>query len=413
MLVDVIIPSPGESVSEVEIATWLVSDGSFVEKDQEIAEIESDKATLSLTAEEAGTIRVIANVGEVVNVGSIVAKIDTDKVKVSDKEIVDNKSNEAENKIEKKLDSNEFDSDTNKIKITPLAKSIMVEHDLSFDDIVNGLRRMTSKDVRYVLDNKNTLQSKTDVDEQKQRDYVLVDRQKMSMLRKKISEKLVAVKNETAMLTTFNEINMESVVDLRKAYQKQFTEKHGVKLGFMSFFTKAAAIALQKYPYVNAQIDNDEIVFFKYTNIGIAVQTPKGLIVPVVKNAQDMSLPEIEKEIFRLAEKARSNKISIEDMQDGTFSITNGGVFGSLLSTPILNPPQCAILGMHTIQNRPVAADNKVLIKPMMNVALSYDHRLIDGKDSVGFLMTIKQLIEQPEQLMFNNKSLYQQLFDL
>jgi 2-oxoglutarate dehydrogenase E2 component (dihydrolipoamide succinyltransferase) len=409
MTIDIVAPSPGESVAEVEVGRWLVEDGDLVEKDQEIAEIESDKATLPLVAEQSGRISILVQIAETVSVGSVIGSIDTSAKGSSkkNKEISGQHSGEKlstepageeKNKTITKEDrpaANNADT----IKITPVAQKMMDEHGLSIDDVVNGLKRIGKKEVQEVITaNRNA-------------DFVSnipsagpsrkEGKTRMTLLRKKLSERLVAVKNDTAMLTTFNEADMSEVIRLRKKYQTAFVEKHGIKLGFMSFFTKAVTKALILFPHVNSRIEGEDVITPEYCDIGIAVQSDKGLMVPVIRNTETMTLAQIEKKILELAEKARTNKISIPEMTGGTFTITNGGVFGSLLSTPILNPPQSAILGMHNIVERPVAINSKIEIRPMMYLALSYDHRLIDGKESVGFLMKIKELIENPVKLLF------------
>jgi len=407
-MIEIKIPSPGESITEVEISNWLVEDGDYVEKDQEIAEIESDKATLPLMASENGKIEILAPAGETIRVGSVACKIDTSaKPTASDakKEQV-----KAEKKTEKEPESKSVESDKNlkensdldKVKISPVAQKLMQENNINIDDVISGLKRIGKNEIEQVISQKNIISSAKTQKKEVSRE---IERKKISQLRKKLSERLVSVKNETAMLTTFNEVNMTEVIALRKKFQKQFSEKHGTKLGFMSFFTKAVTTALKSFPSVNSQIDGDEIIFPDYADIGIAVQTPKGLMVPVVRNAETMNLAELEIEIKRLADKGRAGRISIDDLSGGTFTITNGGVFGSMLSTPILNPPQSGILGMHNIQERPIAVQGKVEIRPMMYIALSYDHRTIDGKDSVGFLVKLKELLESPYKMLLSEKS--------
>ena len=403
MIAEIKVPSPGESITEVEIGHWLVEDGSIVIKNQEIAEVESDKATLTVIAGEGGKIKLLAGEGDKVAVGSVVCTIDTDfagaEVKAEPK--TEKKAEKAVAKAETKTEDKtepevKVVEGLQNVKVTSVAKEMMKELDLSVEDIISGLKRIGKKEVEAVLqlpkaETKPVLQQKSSSRE--------TEREKMSSLRKKLSERLVAVKNETAMLTTFNEIDMSYVMDLRSKYQQKFTETHGLKLGFMAFFTKAVATAMYFHPMVNAQIDGDEIVMPRFVDVGIAVSTPKGLMVPIVRNTESKSIAQIEIEIKELAEKARSKKISVEELTGGTFTITNGGVFGSLLSTPIINPPQSAILGMHNIVDRPVAVNGQVVIRPMMYIALSYDHRVIDGKDSVGFLVKVKELIENPDRL--------------
>ena len=413
------IPSPGESITEVTISKWLVADGDVVEKDQELCEIESDKATLTINAEEAGQIKIIAKEG-VAKVGDVVCEIDTD-VKIPDSKIQKFKNSNITEKIPNtehrtpNIEVKREKPETNYATGTPSpsAKKIMEEKNISAEKIKgtgkNG--RITKADVIAGGDGeeKQEQNQKTEtvsnVPEKKIANGNRNERrEKMSPLRKKLAQRLVAVKQETAMLTTFNEVDMSEINHLRVKYKDAFKEKFGVSIGFMSFFTKAVCESLAKFPAVNASIDGDEFVFHDYCDIGIAVSAPKGLVVPVVRNAEKLSLAEIEKEIKRLAIAARDNKITISDMSGGTFTITNGGVFGSLMSTPILNPPQAAILGMHNVVDRPIAVNGKVEIRPMMYVALSYDHRIIDGKESVSFLVSVKQLLENPLKLLFDGK---------
>ncbi len=415
MIVDIAIPSPGESISEVEIASWLVEDGSFVEKDQDIAEIESEKATLMLVASESGTIKIVAMEHTSVKVGSVACTIDTQgtgqkpattPVMVEPKAAPIPSSSPKEERMEPKpapQADTKTDERYDKVKVSPVAKKIMEEHHLSIDDIINGLHRISSSDVEASISAPQSATAPLRSDE----------RTKMSQLRKKLAQRLVSVKNETAMLTTFNEVDMTAVMELRKKYQKEFTEKFGVKLGIMSFFTKATVEALKQHPSVNSMIDGDEIVTPTYYDISIAVQTPKGLMVPIVRDAQNLSLAGIEQKIQELATKGRNGRLSLDDMTGGTFTITNGGVFGSMMSTPIINPPQSGILGMHNIIDRPVAVDGKVEIRPMMYIALSYDHRIIDGKDSVGFLVKLKQMLENPTQILFGSNNLERMLLDI
>jgi 2-oxoglutarate dehydrogenase E2 component (dihydrolipoamide succinyltransferase) len=419
MIIEIKVPSPGESITEVEIGRWLVSDGDIVEKDQEIAEIESDKATLALVATEAGAVSFKAEEGDSIEVGGIACTIDTDKAgeapatpkeepKAEKKQEAESKKPEppkAEKKPETAKPSGE---DVSHVKTTPAAKAVMEAEGLSVEEVLEGLRRLSRKDVETAADalrNHPSLQKPAASREE--------DRQTMTSLRKKLSQRLVSVKNETAMLTTFNELDMSTVMQLRKTYQEKFVEKHGFKLGFMSFFTKAVSEALKLHPGVNSMIEGDEIVTPRYHDVGIAVMTPKGLMVPIVRNVETKSIPEIELEIKELAAKARNRRLTIEEMTGGTFTITNGGVFGSLMSTPIINPPQSGILGMHSIKERPIAVNGKVEIRPMMYTALSYDHRVIDGKDSVGFLVDLKEFIENPEKLLFGGSSPEELLLDL
>ena len=421
MIVEIKVPSPGESITEVEIGNWLVSDGDIVAQNQEIAEVESDKATLTINASEGGKIKIKAEEGAAVAVGSVVCTIDTSfagsetktekkaeaeaeaetkaETKAEEKGAVTTGGKpESENSVQKVNSEGRVADGLQNVKVTSVAKEMMKELDFSVEDIISGLKRIGKKEVELVANLPKTI-SVSAVIEQKAASRE-VDRERMSSLRRKLSERLVAVKNETAMLTTFNEIDMSYVLDLRSKYQQKFTEKHGLKLGFMSFFTKAVAVAMGFHPMVNAQLDGDEIVSPKFVDVGIAVSTPKGLMVPIVRNAESKSIAQIEIEIKELAEKSRNKKISVEELTGGTFTITNGGVFGSLLSTPIINPPQSAILGMHNIVDRPVAVNGQVVISPMMYIALSYDHRVIDGKDSVGFLVKVKELIENPQRML-------------
>ncbi|MGD9928762.1 MAG: 2-oxoglutarate dehydrogenase complex dihydrolipoyllysine-residue succinyltransferase [Mangrovibacterium sp.] len=406
MIIEIKIPTPGESITEVELGKWLVEDGDTVDKDQEIAEIESDKATLTLVASEAGKIKIQVGEGEAVPVGAIACTIDTEAGDVQLSAVKKEKAGtpEIEEKpAETKAVKEKTGSDQPKVKTTAVAQKMMEENNLSVDDIIQGLQRIGKKEVEAVLqssvENKSSFESKPAAFSREEK------REKMSLLRRKLSERLVSVKNETAMLTTFNEVDMGRVMEIRKQYQTKFVEQHGFKLGFMSFFTKAVALAMQFHPSVNSMIDGDEVLTPDFVDVGIAVQTPKGLMVPIVRNAESKSIPAIELEIKELADKARNKKISVEELTGGTFTITNGGTFGSLLSTPIINPPQSAILGMHNIVDRPVAVDGQVVIRPMMYVALSYDHRIIDGKDSVGFLVKVKELLEHPERMLTNGKT--------
>ncbi|TXC78912.1 2-oxoglutarate dehydrogenase complex dihydrolipoyllysine-residue succinyltransferase [Luteibaculum oceani] len=409
------VPSPGESISEVEIAQWLVSDGDYVEKDQVICEVDSDKATLELPSEASGVIKLIAEEGQTVAVGEVVAEIDTDAEAPAGKSSGGAKKEESakapdpmpakeEKKTEEKKEAPSANQDKSYATGHPsaAAKKLMDENNISSGQISGTGKdgRITKQDVVAAMAagiNAAPVQGWGGSRDQR--------REKMSMLRRKIAERLVSVKNETAMLTTFNEIDMSPVMELRKKYKDQFREHHDVNLGFMSFFTKAVTEALNHFPAVNAQIDGKEILFHDYADIGIAVSSPKGLMVPILRNAEQMSLADIEKEIKRLAIKARDGKLSVDEMTGGTFTITNGGVFGSMMSTPIINPPQVAILGMHNIVERPVAINGKVEIRPMMYVALSYDHRIIDGKESVGFLVKIKEMIENPVKIVFGGKA--------
>ena len=416
MTLEIKIPSPGESITEVELASWFVEDGALVTKNQEVGEIESEKATLPLIAEQAGQIKILVAEGETVEVGVVVASIDT-SVEVPDVPAeapvppVDTPSEKSP--VEKSpvqqdaMVRSEPEAEYQRVKSTPVAREMMQKEGLSVNDIINGLRKITAADVKHVMQQGPALPS------QKQETTRDVERKKMSQLRKKVSKMLVAVKNETAMLTTFNEADMSAVMAIRKQHQEKFVEMHGIKLGFMSFFTKAVTEALKLYPSVNSYLDGDEVVSPGYCDVGIAVQTDKGLMVPVVRNAEVLGLAELEKQIAELAGRARKARLEIKEMSGGTFTISNGGIYGSMLSTPILNPPQSGILGMHNIIERPVAIDGKVEIRPMMFIALSYDHRVIDGKDSVGFLKTVKEFIEEPTRLLFGAGSAEQFLLEI
>lgn len=433
------IPRPGESINEVVLSKWFFPDGALVKQDQEVGEIESDKATLPLIAPVSGRLMIKVAEGTTVPVGTVACVIDESVAVVSgdgQSGVKDLKNSEKEtaaaqattsSKKAKEVEHTEETvatsmplpdlptDDSAHIKVSPLAQKLMDEHHLSIDDVLRGLRRLRKEDVEMVI--KMQSQEGTVVRDkrptQDATEYRREERRPLTQLRKKLSQRLVSAKNETAMLTTFNEIDMSQIIQLRNTYQKAFSEKHGIKLGFMSFFSMAAAIALKKFPQVNSQLAGDEWVFFDYVDLGIAVQTDKGLMVPVIRNVEKMGLAEIEKEIARLAAKARSNRLSISEMEGGTFTITNGGVFGSLFSTPILNPPQAAILGMHNIVERPVAVNGKVEIRPMMYVALSYDHRIIDGRDSVSFLVKIKELIENPTLMLIDGDNAASRLLDL
>ncbi len=416
------VPSPGESISEVEIAEWLVEDGDYVEKDQAIAEVDSDKATLELPAEESGVITLKAEVGDAVAVGAVVCLIDTSAEKPEGFESkAESSSSEAEpeQESEKKESAETKASQKPKEEAKPnpmpasseegyakghpsvAAKKLIEENNVPVKQVQGTGKggRITKQDVVAAMAGGFSANAAQGWGGTRETETV-----KMKMLRRKIASRLVAVKNETAMLTTFNEVDMKPIMDMRSKYKEKFKETHGVGLGFMSFFTKACTEALNLFPQVNSMIDGDMMISHNYADIGIAVSSPKGLMVPVMRNAEQMSLAEIEAEIKRLALKARDGSISIEEMTGGTFTITNGGVFGSMLSTPIINPPQSAILGMHNIVERPVAINGKVEIRPIMYVALSYDHRIIDGKESVSFLVKVKQMLEDPEKMIFGAK---------
>ncbi len=392
MVLEMQIPSPGESISEVEIAEWLVTDGEYVEKDQIIAEIDSDKATLELPAEQSGVITLKADEGDVVQVGQVVCHINT-SAKASPKEISDTKPVEI---IEDKKEVSQPIVDTKSDVLSPAARKIAEEKNIDINQITGSGKagRITKQDILLGkpamgnFNNSNRSES----------------RNKLSMLRRKVAERLVTVKNETAMLTTFNEVDMSSIFELRKKYKEKFKEKHGVNLGFMSFFTLASVRALKEFPAVNSMIDGSEMISYSYCDISIAVSGPKGLMVPVIRSAEELKFKGVELEVKRLAERARDGQITVDEMTGGTFTISNGGVFGSMLSTQIINPPQSAILGMHNIVERPIAVNGKVEIRPVMYLALSYDHRIIDGRESVGFLVHIKEALENPAEILMNNK---------
>jgi len=404
MIKEVKVPSPGESINEVQVAAWLVEDGDFVERDQDIVEIDSDKATLPLAAPADGKIKIVVEEGETIEINTVIAKIDTE-VKGKAKAKVEAKVEVKEQvKEEAKVEKSDFD-----LTISPLARKLMEENAISENDFIEFFKnhRVGKIDVEYYLNNKDKapVSVKTDLAPVTSwKGGRNEERKKISMLRKKLAQRLVSVKNETAMLTTFNEVNMTPIMNIRKKYKEIFKEQHGIGLGFMSFFTKAVTEAIAHFPQLNSQIDSDEMVSFEYVDVSIAVSGPKGLVVPVIRNAEMMSLAEIETRIKALAEKARENKITLEEMQGGTFTITNGGVFGSMLSTPIINPPQSAILGMHNIVERPIAVNGKVEIHPIMYVAVSYDHRLVDGRESVGFLVKVKEMLENPEMMLYGGK---------
>lgn len=422
MKVEIKVPSPGESITEVQIAEWLVKDGEQVEENSDIVEIDSDKATLSVAAQASGKIKILVEEGETVEINSVIAEIDTEakgnapeKTKDPETEIKSDEEKPASLTPEKEEKTTPQTSES-ELNISPLARKLMAEKGLSEYDIVEFLKhqRIGKQDIEYISNAKP---------EQKERSEKItsnnwngqreVKRTKMTMLRKKLSNRLVSVKNETAMLTTFNEVNMTPIMAIRKKYKEAFIKHHDVNLGFMSFFTKAVTEAMAYFPQVNSQIDGDEILSHDYVDVSIAISAPKGLVVPVLRNAEIMSLARIEKEIKNLAIKARDNKLTLEEMTGGTFTITNGGVFGSMMSTPIINPPQSAILGMHNIVERPIAVNGKVEIHPMMYIALSYDHRIIDGRESVGFLVKIKEMLENPERMLFGAKDPVEVLLDL
>ena len=389
------VPSPGESITEVEIATWLVEDGDYVEKDQPIAEVDSDKATLELPAEESGIITLKAEEGDAVAVGEVVCLIDTSASKPEGGS--SDKKEEASKEV-KKVETKEAPKAETYATGTasPAAKKVLAEKGIEASSV-----KGTGKDGRITKE--DAVKAVPSMGTQPANGSRVTERKKMSMLRRKVSERLVSVKNDTAMLTTFNEVNMQPIFDLRSQYKEDFKAKHGVGLGFMSFFTLAVVRALKMYPDVNSMIDGDYQIKHDFQDISIAVSGPKGLMVPVIRNAENLSFRGVESEVKRLALRARDGQITIDEMTGGTFTITNGGVFGSMLSTPIINPPQCGILGMHNIVNRPIAVDGAVTIAPIMYVALSYDHRIIDGRESVGFLVAVKEALENPVELLMDN----------
>ncbi len=395
----------GESINEVTIGTWLKEDGDFVELDEIICEIESDKATFELPAEASGYLQHVASEGDTLAIGDLICKIEVAESNANEsakeESTAQSASSEDQSSSQKDTDSDGYAAG----HASPAAAKILKEKGINPSDVkgtgVGG--RITKEDAQAA----EKSESKSGQSEESSQESSVKssgnrnqERKRMSNLRKTIAKRLVSVKNDTAMLTTFNEVNMKPIMDLRKKYKESFKEKYEIGLGFMSFFTKACCMALQEYPAVNGQIDGDEIVYSDYCDVSIAVSTPRGLVVPVIRNAEDMSFDEIEKEIYKLAVKARDGKLSIEEMTGGTFTITNGGIFGSMLSTPIINAPQSAILGMHNIVERPMAVNGEVQILPIMYVALSYDHRIIDGKESVSFLVRVKELLEDPTRLL-------------
>ena len=446
MIVEVKVPSPGESITEVELATWTVETGDLVHKDQEVALIESDKATLPLMAPEAGKIEILVAEGEMVKVDSVACKIDTsvevpDDNAATDPDVVDEKIDAEKKEVEEKedkadakgdkgIESGGADSemeekdatstssdDLSQVRTTPLARKMMEAEKINVADVISGLRRLSSDDVSAAMStpiqpasDKGQSQSSTTSSTPGER---TMEREKMSQLRKHLSQRLVQVKNETAMLTTFNEVDMQNLMDLRKQHQPAFVKKYGYKIGLISFFLKASALALKLNPKINSQIDGDEILHPSYVDISVAVQSPKGLMVPVIRNVDTLSLAEIESELKRLADKALSNRISMDEMTGGTFTLTNGGVFGSMMSTPLINPPQSAIIGMHNIVDRPMAVNGQVQIRPMMYIALSYDHRIIDGENAVRFLVDVKKMIENPSSMLHGGKDEGKELLGL
>jgi 2-oxoglutarate dehydrogenase E2 component (dihydrolipoamide succinyltransferase) len=405
MAIELKIPSVGESVTQVTIATWLKEDGDYVEMDEAVAELESDKATVELNAEKAGVLKILVEEGEDVEIGAVVASIDTDAEPPEGKEEAPKEEAKAEPKAEtaeptpKEEVKQEAAQQKEKTYATgtpsPAAAKILAEKGINPSAVTGTGKdgRITKYDALMAEAGAFDYSSPTEPSREQRRE-------KMSNLRKTVARRLVAAKNETAMLTTFNEVNMQPIFDARAKYKEKFREIHGVGLGFMSFFSRACALALQKFPKVNAYIDGDEMVMNDFVDISIAVSSPKGLMVPVMRNVEHMTMWDIENEVKRLAIKARDGKLTIPEMTGGTFTITNGGVFGSMLSTPIINPPQSAILGMHNIVERPVVENGQIVARPVMYVALSYDHRIIDGKESVSFLVTVKNYLENPETML-------------
>ncbi|HEY4966711.1 MAG TPA: 2-oxoglutarate dehydrogenase complex dihydrolipoyllysine-residue succinyltransferase [Puia sp.] len=405
-MIDIKVPAVGESISEVTLVKWLRQDGDYVDRDEVIAELESEKATFEVNAEKAGSLKTHGKEGDTLKIGDVLASIDESAAKPASKEKestsngtpVKNAEPLAKLASDKVVESQATEKKAagSEPKATPVAAAIITDKKVDTGNIkpsgANG--KIVKHDVLDALNNPGRLPGKALFG----RD---LRREKMSNLRKTVSRRLVEAKNTTAMLTTFNEVDMSEVIALRTKYKDKFKEKHGVNLGFMSFFTKACCYALQEWPAVNAYIDGEEIIYHDYCDISIAVSAPKGLVVPVIRNAESLSMAEIEKKVVELAGKARDNKLSMEEMQGGTFTITNGGVFGSLMSTPIINIPQSAILGMHKIEERAVVVGGQVVVRPMMYLAVSYDHRIIDGRESVSFLVRVKELLENPDQLLF------------
>ena len=407
-MIDIKVPTVGESISEVTLVKWLKNDGDYVQRDEVLAELESEKATFEVNAEKAGVLKTVGKEGDTLNIGDLLAQIDEAAAKPEVKpQTASDKPQEVKPELPKteaatdkkpvvEASSKNIPSGDGNIKATPIASAIIADKNVDPKTIqpsgFNG--KILKEDVLGALASPGR---KPGIEKFTRNER----KEKMSALRKTVSRRLVEAKNTTAMLTTFNEVDMSKIMAIRTANKDKFKETHGVNLGFMSFFTKAICFALQEWPSVNAYIDGDSVVYHDYCDISIAVSAPKGLVVPVIRNAESLSMFEIEKKVVELATKARDNKLSMEEMQGGTFTITNGGVFGSLMSTPIINIPQSAILGMHKIQERPVAVEGQVVVRPMMYVALSYDHRIIDGRESVSFLVRVKEFLENPELLLF------------
>lgn len=404
MAVEIKVPTVGESINEVTLSKWIKKDGDWVERDEVIAELESEKATFEINAEKAGILHTLANEDDTLKIGDVVCTIDDTAEKpagaASPKEEEKTKSTSSEDKKEnaapKEESKKEEKTSSKEVKATPVAAAILADKKMDISKVIpSGPHgKFTKNDVLNALENPGRAVGKQLFSREEESN-------KMSNLRRTISRRLVEAKNSTAMLTTFNEVDMSAIMELRKKYKEVFKKTHDVNLGFMSFFTKACCFALQEWPSINSKLDGDQIITYDYCDISIAVSSPKGLVVPVIRNAESLSMAEIEKEVVQLAVKARESKLTIEEMTGGTFTITNGGIFGSLLSTPIINIPQSAILGMHNIVERPMALNGQVVIKPMMYIALSYDHRVIDGRESVSFLVRVKEMLESPEQLLF------------
>lgn len=401
MKIEIKIPSVGESISEVTLSGWLKKDGDYVQMDEAIAELESEKATVELNATQAGVLHILVPEGQEIKIGAVAAMIDTDAA-ASVQPSAEPKSKPQDVQVSESAPLPKAVANYATGTPSPAAAKILAEKGIAPVEVKGTGKdgRITKEDALNSTPSAETVSETHQVQDEPIAGRRTQRREKMSNLRKAVAKRLVAAKNETAMLTTFNEVNLQHVMDLRTRYKDKFKEKHGIGLGFMSFFTRACVLALQKYPAVNAYIDGTDIIYNDFCDISVAVSGPKGLMVPVIRNAEALSLWDIEKEVASLAAKARDNKLSIEEMTGGTFTISNGGVFGSMMSTPIINPPQSAILGMHNILERPVAENGQVVIRPMMYLALSYDHRIIDGRESVGFLVTVKQLLEHPERLL-------------
>jgi 2-oxoglutarate dehydrogenase E2 component (dihydrolipoamide succinyltransferase) len=391
-MIEIKVPTVGESISEVSLAKWLKKDGQWVERDEVLAEIESEKATFEINAEQAGVLKIIANEGDTLGIGDVVCSID-EKAERPASIITEKKEEKKEKAAKPEATGVEIKQD---VKASPVAAAIIADKKVDTKEIspsgTGG--KILKQDVLDALSSPGRKPGAVPFTREERKE-------KLSQLRKTISRRLVEAKNTTAMLTTFNEVDMSYIMDIRSQYKDKFKEKHGVGLGFMSFFTKACAYALQEWPAVNAYLNNDEVIYHDYCDISIAVSAPKGLVVPVIRNAESLSMADVEKKVVELATKARDNKLSLEEMQGGTFTITNGGVFGSLMSTPIINIPQSAILGMHKIEERAVVIKGQIVARPMMYLALSYDHRIIDGRESVGFLVRVKELLENPGLLLF------------